>query len=107
MEENRYEEIKNTVHNFKKQIFDLYKEHLELLASLPDNMPADPEEIAAAVALSFDNEPQAEEEIKNPLELAMSDDEVDIEEMPIEEAAEKLIETVTGNSGFVINSDEF
>ena len=36
LEENRYEEIKNTVHNFKKQIFDLYKEHLELLNNIPE-----------------------------------------------------------------------
>ena len=102
-----YNKMKVEVATFKAEITAKYKEHLELLASLPDNMPADPEEIAAAVAISFDNEPQVEEETKNPLELAMSDDEVDIEEMPIEEAAEKLIETVTGNSGFVINSDEF
>ena len=34
-EEEKFEEIKNTVHNFKKQIFDLYKEHLELLNKIP------------------------------------------------------------------------
>lgn len=34
-EEARFEEIKEAVHNFKKDIFDLYKEHLELLNKLP------------------------------------------------------------------------
>lgn len=34
-EEEKFEEIKEAVHNFKKDIFDLYKEHLELLNKLP------------------------------------------------------------------------
>lgn len=101
-----FNKMKIEVAAFKAEITAKYKEHLELLASLPDSVPNDPSEIAAAVSLSYDKVPTVKEYAKNPVELALSTDEV-IMETPSEEPAEKLIETVTGSSGFVINSDEF
>ena len=77
------------------------------MASLPDSVPNDPAEIAAAVSLSYDKVPNVKEYAKNPVELALSTEEV-VMATPSEEPAEKLIETVTGSaSGFVINSDGF
>lgn len=101
-----FNKMKIEVAAFKAEITAKYKEHLELLASLPDNVPNDPNEIAAAVSLSYDKVPTVKEYAKNPVELALSTDEV-VMQTPSEEPAEKLIETVTGTSGFVINSDEF
>lgn len=101
-----FNKMKIEVAAFKAEITAKYKEHLELLASLPDSVPSDPSEIAAAVSISYDKVPTVSEHAKNPVELALSTDEVTVD-VPNEEPAEKLIETVTGNSGFVINSDEF
>lgn len=101
-----FNKMKIEVAAFKAEVTAKYKEHLELLASLPDTVPNDPSEIAAAVSLSFENVPTVEEYVKNPVEIDFSEDEP-VKEMPAEEPAEKLVETFTGNSGFVINSDEF
>ncbi len=75
LEEKRYEEIKNTVHDFKKQIFDLYKEHLELLNSLPDIEEE-----------SYIIEDKIEEEIP---EKIISEEEVSPEEDVVEEIIEE------------------
>ena len=102
-----FNKMKIEVAAFKADITAKYKEHLELLASLPDSVPNDPAEIAAAVSLSYDKVPNVKEYAKNPVELALSTEEV-VMATPSEEPAENLIETVTGSaSGFVINSDGF
>ena len=101
-----FNKMKIEIAAFKAEVTAKYKEHLELLAALPDSVPSDPTEIAAAVSLSYDKVPTVKEYAKNPVELALSTDEV-IADIPSEEPAEKLIETFTGNSGFVISADEF
>ena len=73
------------------------------MASLPDTVPNDPEEIAKAVSTSFDSIPTVDEYAQNPEEYDLTDE---VEEAEAEEPAEKLIEAVSG-TGFVINSDEF
>ena len=40
---------------FKAEIMDKYKKHIELLSKIPDTIPTDPEEIAAAVELDVEN----------------------------------------------------
>lgn len=98
-----FNKMKIEVAAFKAEITAKYKEHLELLAALPDTVPNDPSEIAEAVALSFDKLPTVEEYAQNPESFELSAEEVESE---VEEPAEKLIEAVTG-TGFVINADEF
>lgn len=100
-----FNKMKVEVASFKAEITAKYKEHLELLAALPDTVPNDPTEIAAAVASSFDNLPTVEEYVQNPESIEVGDE--DELEPEIAEPAEKLIEAVSGNTGFVINADEF
>ena len=100
-----FNKMKVEVATFKAEITAKYKEHLELLAALPDTVANDPTEIAAAVASSYDTLPTVEEYVKNPDTIIESDND---EAVPkVEEPAEKLIESVTANTGFVINADEF
>ena len=94
-----FNRMKSEVAAFKAEITAKYKEHLELLAGLPDTVPVDPENTAAAVAASFDKVPTVEEYVKNPESL-------EIEEPEEEEPAEKLVEAAVG-TGFVINADGF
>ncbi len=100
-----FNKMKVEVASFKAEITAKYKEHLELLAALPDTVPNDPSEIAAAVALSFDNLPTVEEYVQKPESFESAKNDIK-DETVSEEPAEKLIETVVG-TGFVINSDEF
>ncbi len=102
-----FNKMKIEVAAFKAEITAKYKEHLELLSSLPDTVPNDPQEIAAAVASSFDDIPTVEEYVKNPELMEETDDVQATEETETEEPAEKLVEAFTGNTGFVINEDEF
>ena len=84
-----------------------YKEHLELLASLPDAVPNDPTEIADAIKFEFNKLPSVEEYVENPQVLDLPAEPVqEPEEAEFEEPAEKLIETVIGK-GFVINDVDF
>lgn len=98
-----FNKMKIEVAAFKAEITAKYKEHLELLASLPDTVPNDPNEIAEAVSISFDKLPTVEEYAQNPEDFELSVEEVEPE---TEEPAEKLVEAVAG-TGFVINSEEF
>lgn len=98
-----FNKMKIEVAAFKAEITAKYKEHLELLAALPDTVPNDPNEIAQAVALSFDKMPNVNEYAQNPENFELPAEEV---ESVTEEPAEKIVEAVAG-TGFVINSDEF
>ena len=99
-----FNKMKLEVAAFKAEITNKYKEHLELLSSLPDTVPSDPTEIAAAVSQSFENVPTVEEYVKNPQAIT-----------PCQEPeAEQEVETISDDdaqqpvsTGFVINSDGF
>ena len=106
-----FNKMKVEIAAFKAEVTAKYKEHLELLASLPDTVPNDPEEIAAAVASSFDNITTVEEYVANPVVIEEAEEIETVEEFETEqeteEPAEKLVEAYTGGTGFVINADEF
>jgi len=87
-----FDRMKLEIAAFKADITNKYKEHLELLSSLPDSLPENPTDIAEAISLSFDNASEAVEESENL--------EVEVEE-------ENAQEEIPSNIGFVINSDEF
>ena len=104
-----FNKMKVEIAAFKAEVTAKYKEHLELLASLPDTVPNDPTEIATAVSFQFDSVPSVEEYVENPQAFDLSEPELEPEAEAIieeQEPAEKLIETVVGK-GFVINADEF
>lgn len=98
-----FDKMKIEIAAFKAEITNKYKEHLELLAALPDTVPSNPAEIAAAVSLSFETVPSVEEYVKNPQPITT-------EEVEVSEAAEAIAEEVekpVSQTGFVINSDGF
>ncbi len=102
-----FNKMKLEIAAFKAEVTAKYKEHLELLSNLPDAVPSDPAEIAAAVSMSFDNLPTIEDYVKNPqtIENVQKNEEVEIEEAVEEE--EVKVEPQPASTGFVINADEF
>lgn len=102
-QQSLFNKMKLEIASFKAEVTAKYKEHLELLAALPDTVTIEPQEIAEAVSKEFDNIPTIEEYVQNPASIgSVVEDEEDVDE-----PAEKFIEAISGNSGFVINADEF
>lgn len=88
-----FNKLKVEVAAFKAEITAKYKEHLEMLSSLPDTVPADPEEIAKAVEASFDTVLEIQEVEKGENTPATVE-----ETTPVQKVKQ---------TGFVINSEEF
>lgn len=87
-----FEKTKMEVAAFKAAITARYKEHLELLAALPDSVPMSPAEMAEAVAASVDKAPAPESFISLP-----------------EEEIPQPMETIesTSDTGFVVGNMDF
>ncbi len=98
-----FNKMKMEIAAFKAEISNKYKEHLELISSIPDTVPSDPAEIAAAVSLSFNNVPTVQEYVENPQSIDVDN--------RIEEAGEQEIEendvSEQVSTGFVINLEDF
>ncbi len=99
-----FNKMKMEIANFKAEVTAKYKEHLELLSSLPDTVPSDPVEIAAALSGTFESVPTVEEYVKNPQPIEKIQEDVEIE---TEEPTFEKIEKQPVSTGFVINADEF
>ena len=98
-----FDKMKIEVAAFKSDITAKYKEHIEILSKLPDSVPTDPAEIAAAVSAATEKVPSVREFIENkPQEDEISEAEEFIEEITsgFEEEQEEE------NFGFVINAEE-
>ena len=99
-----FDKMKIEIAAFKADVTNKYKEHLELLSNLPDTVPSDPAEIAAAVSMSFDNATDIKELLNkenNQQEAAVQEKAEEKEETSSDFAAK------TSQTGFVISSDEF
>lgn len=96
-----FDKTKTAIAAFKTDIMAKYKEHLELLASLPDTIPTDPSEAAEETARAFDNIPTVKEYVENPESFDLSDE---ADEASSEEVVEVPTQPATG---FVINADGF
>ncbi len=83
-----FDKLTIEIANFKAAISAKYKEHLELLTTIPDTVPEDPKRIAAAVSAEVDKTPLPKSYIKS--------------EVGIEELASATVDT--GN-GFSIKED--
>lgn len=99
-----FNKMKMEIANFKAEVTAKYKEHLELLSSLPDTVPSDPAEIAAALSETFESVPTVEEYVKNPQPIEKVQEDVEIE---TEEPTYEKVEKQSVSTGFVINADEF
>lgn len=109
-----FNKMKVEVANFKAEITQKYKEHLELLSSLPDAVLSDPTEIAAAITAKFDAAPNIAEYIENPAAIEniteIVSEKTDVAEKT--EAVETVkidavLEKATNGGGFVINAESF
>jgi len=94
-----FEKIKLEVAAFKAALTAKYKEHLELLNSLPDSVPMDPKQMAQAVAVAVDKAP-------DPNEFVSSGTPIEAEEEPVDIETENFTEENADDStGFVIEGD--
>ncbi|MBQ9977793.1 MAG: DivIVA domain-containing protein [Clostridia bacterium] len=115
-----FDSIKAEVANFKKTIKTAYKEHLESLSALPDEVPVNPENASITIEEIVNSEPRlerfvampepaavVEEKIEEPEEVIEETVEVDIQSSSVEEFNE--VEEIKNEvaSGFVVNSIEF
>lgn len=60
-----YDKVKMEMSAFKAAVSAKYKEHLEMLKSLPDTAPMDPKHMAEVIAASVDKAPAAESFIED------------------------------------------
>lgn len=98
-----FNKMKMEIAAFKAEISNKYKEHLELISSIPDTVPSDPAEIAAAVSLSFNNVPTVQEYVENPQSIDVDNH---IEEAVEQETEENDVSEQV-STGFVINLEDF
>ncbi len=67
-----FDKLKIGVSNFKKELVALYKKQLEFIASIPDEVPSDPETIARAVEFVVDSAPSADAFVKSGKDSAQN-----------------------------------
>ena len=99
-----FNNMKKEIASFKAEVTAKYKEHLELLSSLPDTVPKDPVEIAATVSESFEGVPTVEEYVENPQPIETIQETFKPE---VEEFANEKQDNQPMSTGFVINADGF
>ncbi len=88
-----FDKLKLEIAAFKNSVSAKYKEHLELLAKLPDTVPGDPEYITKVLSAAFDK-------IEMP-----SENEAEGEPETEDASSETEAKTPEEDTGFVIESD--
>ncbi len=101
-----FNRIKLEISAFKADVTKRYKEHLEILQKLPDEVPMDPAAMARAMTEAFDKAPDITEFM--PVQQATQPEIPDVE--PVEEIPE-IPEDIPADepvipAGFVINTDD-
>ena len=108
-----FDKLKLDIVNFKAQIMAIYKEHIDALSKLPDEVPFDAARAAEAAAFAYDSRPTfgapaAEETTtESAEEPAEETAEIQSEQLPEAEAEEE--DTITEPDvklGFQINIEE-
>lgn len=67
-----FDKLKMEISAFKAGISAKYKEHLEILSSIPDSVPTDPKRIAQIVATSVDKAPDPMEFVKDAMKIPVT-----------------------------------
>ncbi|MCQ2449393.1 MAG: DivIVA domain-containing protein [Clostridia bacterium] len=81
-----FDKLKLEISAFKADITRKYREHLEMLQKLPDSVPMDPQEIAAAAAAAVDRAPAPESFIPQEQPIVAA-----VEEAPAAEPTEPTV----------------
>lgn len=84
-----FDRLKVEIAAFKTNISAKYKEHLEILSSIPDTVPSDPKQIAEIVSAELDKAPVATGFIKKDVASNLSE----------------VVDNTPKNTGFFINED--
>ncbi len=89
-----FDKVKMEIAAFKAGVTAKYKEHLELLGTIPDSVPMNPREMAQAVAVSVEKAPAPEKFIQR--------------EEPAQKIEEAVAEDISSSSssGFVVETPE-
>ena len=75
-----FDKLKMEIAAFKAGVSAKYKEHLEILSTLPDSVPADPKHIAQIVATTVDKTPDPMEFVKDAMKVPVTHFEENIAE---------------------------
>lgn len=105
-----YNRLKLETAAFKADIMEKYKKQLELISKIPDTIPTNPEEIAAAVDLNVEDLSNREKfisELERAEKRSVAEDAQFIEPAETAEGAAKPVseESAAQSTGFVVNTD--
>ncbi len=102
-----FDKLKLDIVNFKSQIMAIYKEHIDSLSKLPDEVPFDSARAAEAAAFAFDSKPDfTKEEPKAEPETEPEAPAAEAEEEPAEAVTvDAVVEPEVSFSGFQIQTD--
>lgn len=103
-----FDKLKLQVSAFKADITRTYKEHLELLQKIPDEVPMDPEEIARLVSAEIDKIPDTKEFIEPSFDTEKTEEkqEQTAQSEPIADMQEDVTEEHGEAKGFIINAED-
>lgn len=102
-----FDKLKLDIVNFKSQIMAIYKEHIEALSKLPDEVPFDATRAAEAAAFAYDSRPTFDapaEEQKEEETIETAEEVAEVTEEPTEQ--DDKIEDNDVKLGFRIQIDE-
>ena len=107
-----YNRLKLETAAFKAELMDKYKKQIELIAKIPDTIPVNPEEIAAAVDLKVDDLSDRDKFISRLEAIEPKREAAPVYVAEPDNAAEEITEvkpeepaSAKEDSGFVVNKD--
>lgn len=79
-QQHLFDRLKMEVATFKSSVSAKYKEHLEILSTIPDSVPSDPTHIAQVVSSSVDKAPDANKFVEKETVADASDSAADTDD---------------------------
>lgn len=104
-----FDKLKLDIVNFKSQIMAIYKEHIDAISKLPDEVPFDSARAAEAAAFAYESKPdftqrREEPQAETPVAEEMAED-VPAEPLPIDEPAGDPVTEPDVQLGFKITAE--
>ena len=101
-----FDKLKLDIVNFKSQIMAIYKEHIDSLSKLPDEVPFDAVRAAEAAAFAYDSRPTFESVAEEPVLEEVTEEEVTETVSATEETVDEVITEPDVSLGFQIQMEE-